>query len=152
MATTASQATISLENTITECFAFEKKCRIAGDLLSLKTICVHIVRFKLFLFCIIFHQHSLFPLLSSLSSLLSPLFFKFLASLHVDFVSIFVHSLCRSVENWEQLNAALQTINKRRNQSKHAIMGSVETAMSYIDTVVWPSKEVVTMLPSFPSS
>lgn len=94
IANSITQATLNLENTLVECFAFEKKCRVAGDLLSLKNICVHIV------------------------------------------------GLCRSTEDWERLNAALQTINKRRNQSKNAIMGSVETAMSYIDTVVWPSKEV----------
>ena len=50
------------------------------------------------------------------------------------------YSLCRNREDWSHLNSALTTINKRRNQSKNAIIGSVEISMSYIDTVVWPDQ------------
>jgi len=92
MAETEAQSTINLEQTINDCFAFEKKCRVAGDTPSLKAICVHIV------------------------------------------------SLCRNREDWARLNSSLTTINKRRNQSKNAIIGSVEVAMSYVDTVVWPDQ------------
>ena len=45
MAETEAQSTINLEQTINDCFAFEKKCRVAGDTPSLKAICVHIVRY-----------------------------------------------------------------------------------------------------------
>jgi len=51
-------------------------------------------------------------------------------------------TLCRNKEDWDRLNATLTTLNKRRNQSKTAIIGIVETAVGYIKSVVWPSKGV----------
>ena len=46
IAETEAQSTIDLEKTLNDCFSFEKKCRVAGDLPSLKAICVHIVRYE----------------------------------------------------------------------------------------------------------
>lgn len=57
-------------------------------------------------------------------------------------ICVHMVTLCRNKEDWDRLNATLTTLNKRRNQSKTAIIGIVETSMGYIGSVIWPSKAV----------